>query len=126
VRRPISAPDAPKAIGPYSPAVRVGNLVFVSGQIPIDPATSDLVQGDITAQTDQVMQNLQALLRAAGAGFQHVVRTTVFLTDIGEFAAMNAVYARYIFDPPPARSTVQVARLPREARVEIDAVAVVD
>jgi 2-iminobutanoate/2-iminopropanoate deaminase len=126
VRRPISAPDAPKAIGPYSPAVRVGTLLFVSGQIPIDPATADLVQGDISVQTEQVMRNIQAVLRAAGAGFEHVVRTTVFLTDIAEFGAMNAVYARYVSDPPPARSTVQVARLPRDARVEIDAVAVLD
>jgi 2-iminobutanoate/2-iminopropanoate deaminase len=126
MRRPISAPDAPKAIGPYSPAVKVGNLLFVSGQIPIDPVTADLVQGDITAQTHQVMRNIEALLRAAGAGFQHVVRTTVFLTDIAEFAAMNLVYARYVSDPPPTRSTVQVARLPRDARVEIDAVAVLD
>jgi 2-iminobutanoate/2-iminopropanoate deaminase len=125
VRRAISAPDAPKALGAYSPAIQAGNLLFVSGQIPVDPATGNLVQGDITAQTDQVMRNLTALLRAAGVGFDHVVRTTVFLADMNEFSAMNEVYGKYIVDPPPARATVQVARLPRDVKIEIDAIAVI-
>ena len=125
MRRAISAPDAPKALGAYSPAIEAGNLLFVSGQIPVDPATGDLVQGDITAQTDQVMRNLTALLRAAGVGFEHVVRTTVFLADMNEFSAMNETYRKYIVDPPPARATVQVARLPRDVKIEIDAIAVI-
>ena len=121
----FSATGAPKAIGPYSPAIRAGNLLFLSGQIPIDPATGTVIDGGIEAQTDQVMRNIRALLEAAGAGFQHVVRTTVYLTDMDEFAAMNACYARFVSNPPPARATVQVARLPRDVRVEIDAIAVV-
>jgi 2-iminobutanoate/2-iminopropanoate deaminase len=125
VREAISASGAPAAIGPYSAAIRAGNLLFVSGQIPLDPSTGGVVDGDIAAQTDRVLQNLGALLAAAGAGFQHVVRTTVFLTDMGEFAAMNEVYKRYVVDPPPARATVQVSRLPRDVRVEIDAIAVI-
>jgi 2-iminobutanoate/2-iminopropanoate deaminase len=124
-REAISASGAPKAIGPYSPGIRAGNLLFLSGQIPIDPATGALVEGGIAIQTEQVMRNIQALLEAAGAGFEHVVRTTVFLADMNEFAAMNECYARFMTDPPPARSTVQVARLPRDVRVEIDAIAVV-
>lgn len=123
MRQSISAPDAPRAMGAYSPAIKAGNLLFVSGQIPADPATGDLVQGDITAQADRVMRNLTALLKAAGLGFEHVVRTTVYLADMNEFAAMNEVYARYIADPPPARATVQVARLPRDVRIEIDLIA---
>ena len=111
-------------MGPYSPAIKAGNLLFVSGQIPIDPASGALIDGDITAQTEQVMRNLGALLRAAGAGFEHVVRTTVFLADMSDFAAMNEVYSRYVVDPPPARATVQVARLPRDVKIEIDAIAV--
>ena len=124
MRRAISAPGAPAAIGPYSPAIRAGNLLFLSGQIALDPATGQVVTGDISAQTHQVMRNMSALLAEAGAGFEHVVRTTVFLVDMGEFAAMNAVYGSYVSSPPPARSTVQVARLPRDVRVEIDAIAV--
>jgi 2-iminobutanoate/2-iminopropanoate deaminase len=124
VREAISAPYAPKAIGPYSPGIRAGNLLFLSGQIPIDPATSNLVVGDIAVQTEQVMRNIGVLLKAAGAGFEHVVRTTVFLADMNDFAAMNAVYGRFVVNPPPARATVQVARLPRDARVEIDVIAV--
>jgi 2-iminobutanoate/2-iminopropanoate deaminase len=124
VRQLVTAPDAPMAMGAYSPAIRAGNLLFVSGQIPVDPATGVLVQGDITVQADQVMRNLGALLRAAGAGFEHVVRTTVFLADMSEFAAMNEVYGRYVVDPPPARATVQVARLPRDVKIEVDAIAV--
>ena len=124
MRQAIAAPGAPKAIGPYSPAIRAGNLLFLSGQIPIDPASGALVDGGIAAQTEQVMRNIGALLEAAGAGFEHLVRTTVFLSDMNEFAAMNECYARFVVDPPPARSTVQVARLPRDVRVEIDAIAV--
>lgn len=120
----ISAPDAPAAIGPYSPAIKAGNLLFVSGQVPMNAATGTLVDGDITAQTEQVMRNLGALLKAAGAGFGQVVKTTVFLSDMADYAAMNAVYGRYMADPPPARATVQVARLPRDVKVEIDLIAV--
>jgi 2-iminobutanoate/2-iminopropanoate deaminase len=125
VRQVISAPDAPKAMGAYSPAIKAGNLLFISGQIPIDPSTGNLVTGDITAQADRAMRNVSALLRAAGIGFEHVVRTTVFLADMNDFAAMNEVYSRYIVDPPPARATVQVARLPRDVRIEVDAIAVI-
>jgi 2-iminobutanoate/2-iminopropanoate deaminase len=123
VRQAISAPDAPQAMGAYSPAIRAGNLLFVSGQIPIDPASGSLVTGDIAAQTDRVMRNITALLRAAGLGFEHVVRCTVFLSDMNEFGGMNEVYGRYIVDPAPARATVQVARLPRDVKVEIDVIA---
>jgi 2-iminobutanoate/2-iminopropanoate deaminase len=112
-------------MGAYSPAVRAGNLLFVSGQIPIDPASGNLISGDIAAQTEQVMRNLTALLRAAGAGFEHVVRTTVYLADMNEFGGMNEVYGRFLADPPPARATVQVARLPRDVKVEIDCIAVI-
>ena len=125
MREVITAPDAPQALGAYSPAIKAGNLLFVSGQIPMNPATGTLVDGDITAQADQVMRNLTALLRAAGLGFEHVVRTTVFLADMNEFAAMNEVYSRYIVAPPPARATVQVARLPRDVKIEIDLIAVI-
>ena len=124
VREVISAPDAPQAMGAYSPAIKAGNLLFVSGQIPIDPASGALIDGDITAQTEQVMKNLGALLRAAGVGFEHVVRTTVFLADMNDFAAMNEVYSRHVAAPPPARATVQVARLPRDVKIEVDAIAV--
>lgn len=124
MRQLVTSPDAPRAMGAYSPAIKAGNLLFVSGQIPIDPATGALVDGNISTQTEQVMRNLGALLRAAGAGFEHVVRTTVFLADMSEFAAMNEVYSRYVTDPPPARATVQVARLPRDVRIEVDAIAV--
>jgi 2-iminobutanoate/2-iminopropanoate deaminase len=124
VRQAIASPGAPKAIGPYSPAIRAGNLLFLSGQIAIDPATGALIDGGIGAQTEQVMRNIAALLAAAGAGFEHVVRTTVFLADMQEFAAMNECYAKFVMDPPPARATVQVARLPLNARVEIDTIAV--
>jgi 2-iminobutanoate/2-iminopropanoate deaminase len=124
MRQPVTAPDAPKAMGAYSPAIKAGNLLFISGQIPVDPASGDLVEGDITAQAEQVMRNLTALLRAAGASFTNVVRTTVYLADMNDFAGMNEVYSRYIVDPPPARATVQVARLPRDVKIEIDAIAV--
>jgi 2-iminobutanoate/2-iminopropanoate deaminase len=125
LRQAIASREAPAAIGPYSPAIKAGNLLFVSGQIPIDPASGNIVDGDIATQTDRVMRNIAALLQAAGAGFEHVVRSTVFLADLNEFAAMNAVYGRFVVDPPPARATVQVARLPRDVRVEIDVIAVV-
>jgi 2-iminobutanoate/2-iminopropanoate deaminase len=124
LREAVVVPGAPRAIGPYSPVIRAGNLLFISGQIPFNAETGQIVTGDIAAQTDQVMRNIGALLKAAGAGFEHVVRTTVFLMDMDDFAAMNESYAKFLTDPPPARSTVQVARLPRDARIEIDVIAV--
>ncbi len=126
MRQLISAAGAAPAIGPYSPGLKVGNMLFLSGSIPLDPATGQLVEGDITAQTTRVMENIKALLAAGGADVSKVVRTTVFMVDLGEFAAMNAVYATYFSQPYPARSTVQVARLPRDCRVEIDVIAVLD
>jgi 2-iminobutanoate/2-iminopropanoate deaminase len=122
----ISSADAPAAIGPYSPGVKIGNFVFLSGQIPIDPTTGNIITGDIKTQTHQVFQNIAALLKASGATSRNIVRTTVFLADMDEFSAMNEVYASYVDDPPPARSTVQVARLPKDVRVEIDVIAVLD
>lgn len=121
----VSSPKAPKAIGPYSPAIRAANLLFVSGQVPIDPATGNMIEGDIAAQTRRVLDNVGALLTAGGAGFGHVVRTTVFLADMNDFAAMNQVYGEYFSEPYPARATVQVARLPKDSRVEIDVIAVI-
>lgn len=121
----ISSPAAAPAIGPYSPAVRAGSLLFLSGQIPLDPATGELVDGDIRAQTTRVLQNIGALLTAGGADFTSVVRTTIFLADLGDFAVVNEIYATYFSEPYPARATVQVSRLPRDVRVEIDAIAVV-
>jgi 2-iminobutanoate/2-iminopropanoate deaminase len=123
MKQSIASDAAPKAIGPYSPAVRSGNLVFVSGQVPIDPATGNMVDGDVAAQTRRVFDNIKALLDAAGLTFAHVVRTTVFLADMNDFAAMNTIYATYFSEPYPARATVQVARLPKDARVEIDVIA---
>ena len=123
-REVISSAGAPKAIGPYSQAIKAGNLLFLSGQIPLDPASGAVVEGDITVQTERVFANITAVLGAAAASFANVVGTTVFLADTNEFAAMNAVYARHVADPPPARSTVQVARLPKDVRVEIDLIAV--
>jgi 2-iminobutanoate/2-iminopropanoate deaminase len=122
----ITAAGAPAAIGPYSPAVKAGNMLFLSGSIPLDPATGQLVDGGITEQTTRVLENIKGLLAAAGADFHHVVRTTVFMIDLSEFAAMNEVYATYFAAPYPARSTVQVARLPRDVRVEIDVIAILD
>jgi 2-iminobutanoate/2-iminopropanoate deaminase len=119
----VATPGAPAAIGPYSQAIRAGGLVFVSGQIPLDPATGQLVVGGIAAQAARVLDSLQAVLEAAGSGLDRVVRTTIYLTDLGGFAAVNEVYARYFPDAPPARATVQVAALPRGAGIEIDAVA---
>jgi len=123
MKQAVSSPGAPKAIGPYSPAIRTGQLLFVSGQVPFDPATGALVTGDIATETRQVMENIGALLKAGGLDFPAVVRTTVFLADLNDFAAMNAVYGGYFAEPYPARATVQVARLPRDARIEIDAIA---
>ncbi len=113
----------PKAIGPYSQAVRANGFVFVSGQIALDPRTQELIPGDVAAQTERVLQNLSALLQAAGSSLEQVVRTTVFLADMNEFTFMNQVYAKYFRQDFPARSTVQAARLPRDVRVEIDAIA---
>jgi 2-iminobutanoate/2-iminopropanoate deaminase len=123
MKRVHSSPAAPAAIGPYSQAVEANGLVFLSGQIPLDPATGQLVTGDVTAQTEQVMKNLEAVLGAAGCGFSDVVRSTVFVTDLGDFAAVNEVYGRRFAEAPPARVTVQVAALPRGAKVEIDMIA---
>lgn len=123
MRDVISTNEAPKAIGPYSQAIRAGGFVFVSGQVSIDPATQQLVNGDIAAQTDLVLKNLSAILDAAGSGMEQVVRCTVFLKNISEFGAMNEVYARYFTSKPPARSTVEVSRLPKDVLVEIDAIA---
>lgn len=125
----ISAAGAPKPIGPYSAALKAGQLLFISGQVPFDPATGQLVDGDgvdIGAQTSRVLQNIGALLAAAGLTHTDVVRTTVFLADMNDFKAMNEAYARFFTEPYPARSTVQAARLPRDARIEIDAIAVFD
>ncbi|MBI4165142.1 MAG: RidA family protein [Acidobacteria bacterium] len=119
----VSTANAPAAIGPYSQAIRVGNLLFVSGQIPLDPVTGDIVAGDIRAQTRQVLTNLSAIVEAAGSSLARVAKTTVYLRDLGEFAAMNDVYAEFFGKQPPARATVQVARLPRDAAVEIDVIA---
>jgi len=124
VKELVTAAGAAKAIGPYSPALKAGNLLFLSGSIPLDPVSGQLVDGGITEQTTRVMENIEALLGAAGADFNHVVRTTVFMVDLGEFAAMNEVYASYFSAPYPARSTVQVVKLPKDVRVEIDVIAV--
>jgi 2-iminobutanoate/2-iminopropanoate deaminase len=126
MKQPISSPGAPKAIGPYSQAVRAGQLLFVSGQVPLDPATGQMVEGDIAVQTRRVFDNLAAVLKAGGRSFADVVRTTVFLADMNDFAAVNEVYGTYFTEPYPARATVQVARLPKDARVEIDVIASFD
>jgi 2-iminobutanoate/2-iminopropanoate deaminase len=124
MRELITAAGAAKAIGPYSPALKVGNLLFLSGSIPLDPVSGQLVAGGIAEQTTRVMENIKALLAAAGADFNHIARTTVFMVDLGEFAAMNEIYSSYFTAPYPARSTVQVVKLPRDVRVEIDVIAV--
>ena len=121
----IKTERAPNAIGPYSQAVRAGGFIFCSGQIPFDPQTGEFVPGGIQEQTEQVLRNLSAVLKAAGTSLEQVVKTTVFLADMGDFAAMNEVYGRYFEFESPARSTVEAARLPRDARVEIDAIALV-
>ena len=123
IRQAVATDKAPKAIGPYSQGIKAGNLLFISGQVPIDPATGNIIEGDIKAQTDRVMRNLSAILDAAGASMDHVVRCTVYLADMNDFAAMNDVYGGYFSSPAPARSTIQAARLPKDARVEIDVIA---
>lgn len=123
MREIISTEKAPGAIGPYSQAIKTGGMVYCSGQIPIDPVTGEFVSDDVTEQTEQVLKNLSAVLEAAGTSLENVVKTTVFLADMGDFASMNEVYGRYFNDNKPARATVQAARLPRDARVEIECIA---
>ena len=126
MRQAVSTPSAPAAIGPYSQAIRAGSLLFVSGQIPIDPATGTLVEGDIAAQTHRVFRSITAILEAAGTSLDHVVRATIYLADMNDFAVVNEVYGGYFSAPAPARATVQAARLPKDARVEIDVIATID
>jgi 2-iminobutanoate/2-iminopropanoate deaminase len=123
-RQSVSTPGAPAAIGPYSQAIRSADLVFCSGQLGLDPATGELVDGDTATQAERALRNLGAVLDAAGCSFADVAKVTVFLTDLADFAPMNAVYQRFMGEPPPARSTVEVAALPKGARVEIEAIAV--
>jgi len=123
VKETVHTDLGPKAIGPYSQAVRANGFVFVSGQIALDPRTQELVSGEVTAQTERVLENVKGILQAAGSSLEKVVRTTVFLADMADFASMNQVYARYFKQDFPARSTVQAARLPRDVRVEIDVIA---
>jgi 2-iminobutanoate/2-iminopropanoate deaminase len=123
MREIISAKNAPQAIGPYSQAIKANGLIFTSGQIAIDPSTQQVVAGDVAAQTEQVLRNVAEILKAAGSGLEKVVRTTVFLKDMNDFAAMNQVYGRHFSSAPPARSTVEVARLPKDVLVEIDTIA---
>jgi len=120
---PIATDRAPKAIGPYSQAIRANGFIFLSGQIALDPNTQQVIEGGVAQQTEQVLENLKAVVEAAGSSLHHVVKTTVFLADLNDFAAMNEIYSRYFIRNPPARSTVEVARLPRDARVEIDLIA---
>jgi 2-iminobutanoate/2-iminopropanoate deaminase len=119
----VSTTAAPKALGPYSQAIQAGQFLFVSGQVPIDPATGQLVQGTIAEETRRVLENIGAILKAGGASFHQVVRTTVYLADLSDFAAMNDMYATFFSAPQPARSTIQAARLPRDARIEMDVIA---
>ena len=126
MKKVIATSEAPKAVGPYSQAVAVGNFLFAAGQIPLDPATGELIAGDISAQTDRVLQNVAGVLRANGMTFDNVVKSTVFMVDLGNFAAMNAVYSQYFSEPFPARSTIQVAGLPKGAQVEIEVVATLE
>ena len=123
MREVIVTKDAPQAIGPYSQAIRANGFVFLSGQVAIDPATQQVISGDVAAQTERVLKNLSAVLTAAGSSFEKVVRTTVFLKNMSDFAAMNEVYGRHFTSTPPARSTVEVARLPKDVLVEIDVIA---
>ena len=124
MREVIATDEAPKAIGPYSQAIKANGFVFVSGQIPLDPATQQLVDGDVAAQTERVLQNLSGILKAAGSSLERVVKAGVFLKNMSDFAAMNEVYGRYFTQSPPARATVEVARLPKDVLVEIDVIAV--
>jgi len=126
LREIIATDQAPRAIGPYSQAIRAGNLLFCSGQIPIDPSTGEFVSGGVAEQTEQVMRNLAAVLSAGQSSLKQVVKTTVFLADMDDFTAMNEVYGRFFGENPPARATVQAARLPRDAKVEIEAIAIVE
>jgi len=126
VKEIITTENAPGAIGPYSQAIKVENMVFCSGQIPIDPQTGEFVSDDVAEQTRQVLKNLSAVLEAAGANLNNVVKTTVFLADMNDFAAMNGIYAEFFSENKPARATVQAARLPKDARVEIDCIALVE
>lgn len=128
MREVIKTSSAPAAIGPYSQGIRVsaGKMLFTAGQVPLDPATGQMVTGDIKAQTRRVLENVKAILQAAGASFEHVVKTTVFMTDLNEFAAMNEVYAEFFSTNPPARSTVEVRALPRGAKVEIETMAIIE
>lgn len=123
MREVIATKDGPQALGPYSQAIRANGLVFVSGQVAINPDSQQLISGDVGAQTDRVLQNISGILRAAGSSLEKVVRSTVFLKNIGDFATMNEVYARYFSASPPARTTVEVARLPRDVAIEIDVIA---
>jgi 2-iminobutanoate/2-iminopropanoate deaminase len=123
MRQAVSTPSAPAAIGPYSQAIRAGHLLFLSGQIPLDPATGNLVEGGVEAQTRQVFKNIEAILKAGGASFDGVVSATVYLADMNDFATVNDIYATYFSSPAPARATVQVARLPKDCRVEIQVIA---
>ncbi|MES2570809.1 MAG: RidA family protein [Verrucomicrobiota bacterium] len=126
MKKAIATNDAPTAVGPYSQAIVVGNTLYSAGQIPLDPGTGEMVTGDISVQTTRVLENLLAVLKVNSMTFAHVVKTTVFLTNLGDFAAMNAVYAHYFPEPFPARSTVQVSALPKGAQVEIEVVAVLN
>ena len=123
MREAIATNDGPKAIGPYSQAIKAGGFVFLSGQIALDPATQQLISGDVAAQTERVLQNLAGILKSAGSLLEQAVKTTVFLKNMSDFAAMNEVYGRYFTEAPPARSTVEVARLPKDVLVEIDVIA---
>jgi 2-iminobutanoate/2-iminopropanoate deaminase len=123
VKQVIATDRGPKAIGPYSQAIKSNGLIFISGQICIDPSTQQLIEGDIAKQTERVMENLKGIVEAAGSSLDKVLKTSVFLSDMGDFAAMNAVYAKYFGEAPPARATVQVARLPRDVKVEIELIA---
>ena len=123
MREVIATEQAPQAIGPYSQAIRAQGLIFTSGQIAIDPATAQIIGGDVGAQTDRVLKNLAAILQASGSSLEKVLRCTVFLKNMGDFAAMNEVYGRYFQQEPPARSTVEVARLPKDVLIEIDVIA---
>lgn len=123
MKEQVATNDAPQAIGPYSQAIKANGFVFASGQIALDPRTGQVVEGSIKEQTQRVMRNIEAVLQAAGSSFEQVIKTTVFLADMGEFAEMNEVYGQYFPAPPPARSTVQVSRLPRDVKVEIEIIA---
>lgn len=125
IRRVVSTAEAPGAIGPYSQAVQAGPFLYLSGQVPLDPATGQVVEGDVAAQTDRVMRNLQAVLQAAGGSMASIVKTTCYLTDMGDFPVFNEVYGHYFSSDPPARETVEVSRLPKDVRLEVSAIALI-